>query len=223
VNVVEVGITGDRIRGRVDDPAGWISLASTDGRHKWALQTEPGAAESSSPSAESSYLPGSYKLIRQTQLNSSLQRKDPEGLGIFDKGRIVNVVEVGITGDRIRGRVDDPAGWISLASTDGTQEWVQLECKPPSLPAPPTAPESKPKGPSGPAPLSPESQQAESVERKASPPSAGPAPSSPESQLAESVERKASPPSAGPAPSSPESQQAESVNWEDYPQMALLS
>jgi len=112
VEVVQVR-SENRLRGRVRDPVGWISLESLDSRWQWAALVH------------GEDLPGMYHLIGDSVLRdaSSVTSKK---LGVLKSGSDVEVMQV-IQVDavnRLRARVKQPAGWISLKSLDSKWRWA---------------------------------------------------------------------------------------------------
>merc|ERR1719329_471897 len=69
--------------------------------------------------------PGKYSVVAECVVGAS-RDLDSEDLCELDPGTVVDVVEV-VTDDiaqRIRGRIVDPPGWISLMQTDGGELWA---------------------------------------------------------------------------------------------------
>eukprot|EP00746_Dinoflagellata_sp_MGD_P067307 gnl/MRDRNA2_/MRDRNA2_27783_c0_seq1.p1 gnl/MRDRNA2_/MRDRNA2_27783_c0~~gnl/MRDRNA2_/MRDRNA2_27783_c0_seq1.p1 ORF type:complete len:423 (-),score=105.31 gnl/MRDRNA2_/MRDRNA2_27783_c0_seq1:114-1382(-) len=62
--------------------------------------------------------PGDYLVVRDTFLSSESDRLQGEKVGDVKVPATVEVLEVQVSGDRVRGRLKQPAGWISLRSTD---------------------------------------------------------------------------------------------------------
>mmetsp|Transcript_78763 Transcript_78763/g.206750 ORF Transcript_78763/g.206750 Transcript_78763/m.206750 type:complete len:90 (+) Transcript_78763:826-1095(+) len=71
--------------------------------------------------------PGPYVIIHdKAAVTPSLSVGDMEIIAKLDVRKIVNVVEVVIShhDKRVRGRIDKPAGWISLMDTDTLRRWA---------------------------------------------------------------------------------------------------
>lgn len=107
-----------RIRGRLVEPAGWISLANTETGQRWAEKVDDE--------------PGEYRIIVPVHLKVS---KHLDSLRVADipKNAIVNVVEVQLLTEdkRVRGRIDSPCdGWISLQCIEDGLCWARRIPKP---------------------------------------------------------------------------------------------
>lgn len=105
-----------RVRGRVLEPAGWISLEKVDCKQRWAAP-EPRREQ-----------PGRYTMVHdcaEVTKGCALQSKR---VGSLPKGTEVDVLEVRVSTceQRIRGRIADPAGWISLVKTRSGDRWATL-------------------------------------------------------------------------------------------------
>lgn len=107
-----------RIRGRLVEPAGWISLMNTETGQRWAERIDDE--------------PGEYRIIVPVHLKVS---KDLDSMRVADipKNAIVNVVEVQVLTEdkRVRGRIDCPCdGWISLQCIEDGLCWARRIPKP---------------------------------------------------------------------------------------------
>eukprot|EP00660_Eupelagonema_oceanica_P015459 gene15459-12869_t len=64
---------------------------------------------------EGAWAPGEYVAVERAQVGETIER-DSAKIAVLPRGRRVRVIEVVRRDDlrRIRGRIDDPAGWVSL-------------------------------------------------------------------------------------------------------------
>lgn len=67
--------------------------------------------------------PGPYTVVGPTWVSSEIERGGSRVADAYPPQRL-QVVEVRACGDRIRGRVAEPEGWISLRSTDDEKVWA---------------------------------------------------------------------------------------------------
>eukprot|EP00927_Polykrikos_kofoidii_P008909 TRINITY_DN13712_c1_g1_i1.p1 TRINITY_DN13712_c1_g1~~TRINITY_DN13712_c1_g1_i1.p1 ORF type:complete len:369 (+),score=31.50 TRINITY_DN13712_c1_g1_i1:40-1107(+) len=99
-----------RIRGRLQCPQGWVSLVNTSDGSRWAEHISP----------------GSYVIVCDTSVTRS-QSAESSDISVLNEGTLVTVCDVVYISaeNRVRGRIDDPAGWISLQSNDGEDQWAK--------------------------------------------------------------------------------------------------
>jgi len=69
------------------------------------------------------WLPGRYKIVHDTSVTKSLGRKkNSPDIATLRVGFVVEVLEVEEVGNRIRGRIQAPGGWISLTTIEGKKK-----------------------------------------------------------------------------------------------------
>lgn len=125
-----------RLRGRIARPPGWISLANLDTGDCWVRlicrvadgHVDPSAAPRGLPN-DPEFGPGKYIIIAELCVASNVEFAGSGGsreLATLPKGAEVDVVEVSRRGDmkRVRGRIAEPAGWISLANLEDGRRWA---------------------------------------------------------------------------------------------------
>jgi len=106
-----------RVRGRIEDPPGWLSLLNTSNGRRWAHREAeaPGAyvIEKDSTIVGPDLLPGAQEVCRLL------------------KGHRIVVAEVRVVEEisRIRARIQDPPGWISLLNLSTGQRWARQEAE----------------------------------------------------------------------------------------------
>lgn len=115
-----------RVRGRVEEPAGWISLVAMDNGQRWAAPVEDVLpADEPSEDVAVDTQPGKYILSMDAMLGEGL---DPElGQGQWLKeGTVINVLDVVCNEEAklVRARIDEPEGWLSLVALDNGQRWA---------------------------------------------------------------------------------------------------
>lgn len=110
VHVSEVVVDQGRTRGRVDsEPPGWVSLVKHEGGQRWA--TKEGD-------------PGTYTIEVDGTAVTEAASVDSSDVTKLPVGTVVEVVEVAVQKERIRGRIVEPAGWISLVKLSSGQRWA---------------------------------------------------------------------------------------------------
>jgi hypothetical protein len=110
-----------RVRGRVvayngDEVHGWISLLDTETGYIWAEQED--------------IAPGMYTIIQEnTRVTSNQIPSQNTEVGTLQIGMTVEVLQVEhiLQIRRIRGRIRDPPGWISLLDTEGGIAWAERQ------------------------------------------------------------------------------------------------
>eukprot|EP00927_Polykrikos_kofoidii_P040061 TRINITY_DN3430_c0_g1_i13.p1 TRINITY_DN3430_c0_g1~~TRINITY_DN3430_c0_g1_i13.p1 ORF type:complete len:1696 (-),score=336.35 TRINITY_DN3430_c0_g1_i13:71-5158(-) len=115
VNILEVKVlpVECRVRGRLEQPAGWISLKDTSTGHRWASRED---------------WPGVYHVVYD-QTGVGYTAKPDKIFTMLSVGAVVNVVEVvgRLQEQRVRGRLENPSGWISLLDTASGHRWAQRQ------------------------------------------------------------------------------------------------
>jgi len=91
-----------------------------------ATGTEVGTPTGSSSSADALEKPGEYILTGKTLVSSGLS-SDEADVGVLPKGAHVNVIDVIDMPEkqRVRGRIEEPAGYISLRNTMIGFRWAE--------------------------------------------------------------------------------------------------
>lgn len=104
-----------RVRARIEDPPGWLSLLNTANGHRWAHRE-----------AE---LPGTYVIDFEGLVVGPELLPSARVVCKLPKGRRVAVAEVRIVEhiSRVRARVEDPPGWISLLNLTTGERWARRE------------------------------------------------------------------------------------------------
>lgn len=120
VEVAEVAENLDarRIRGRLVEPAGWISLMNTETGQRWAEKVDDE--------------PGEYRIMVPVHVKVNKELTSARVADI-PRDMIVNVVEVRELAEdkRVRGRINSPQeGWISLQSIENGLRWARKINKP---------------------------------------------------------------------------------------------
>merc|ERR1711988_389563 len=114
VTVVEVKLmSAERLlRARIADPPGWISLENLDTGYRWAERVED--------------RPGTYTILHYTMMSKGESLKS-DGTIELQTGAQVTVVEVKLMSAerRLRARIADPPGWISLENLDIGYRWAK--------------------------------------------------------------------------------------------------
>jgi len=94
-----------------------------DGNQQNLLQ-RPAPRETASDVATAKDRLGKYKIVQRAKLQSGNQLNSPF-IGKLELGTVIEVVEVDVIGKRVQGRVEHPAGWLSLRTKDGNTIWAQ--------------------------------------------------------------------------------------------------
>merc|ERR1711988_1429277 len=114
VTVVEVKLMSAerRLRARIIDPPGWISLENLDTGYRWAKRVEDRL--------------GTYTILNPTMMTRGESRQSDSSIDL-QMGAQVTVVEVKLmSAERlIRARIIDPPGWISLEKLDTGYRWAE--------------------------------------------------------------------------------------------------
>jgi len=129
VEVLEITVlkSENRVRGRLREPAGYISLRELQGDFSWAAPWT--APEFSQPVTPAELLPtlGEYIMTNRGAVNEGI---DITGriLATLERDTIVRVLEVVACHehDRVRARILEPAGYISLRQIEGDFSWAKL-------------------------------------------------------------------------------------------------
>jgi len=111
----------ERLRARIEEPAGWISILNTSSGRRWARRAED---------AEESDGPGTYVLLANTVVAPSsacLTPMEEQEVDDLDQGDEVEVLEVVDLKrfNRIRARLKCPAGWITLCNTNNETRFAK--------------------------------------------------------------------------------------------------
>lgn len=104
-----------RVRGLIDDPPGWISLRNTSSGRTWAHRE-----------AEK---PGAYIVERDNTIVGPDLVPSAHEVCKLRKGQRIIVEEVQMLDHafRVRARIQDPPGWISLSNMSTGQRWARQE------------------------------------------------------------------------------------------------
>eukprot|EP00746_Dinoflagellata_sp_MGD_P164397 gnl/MRDRNA2_/MRDRNA2_93006_c0_seq1.p1 gnl/MRDRNA2_/MRDRNA2_93006_c0~~gnl/MRDRNA2_/MRDRNA2_93006_c0_seq1.p1 ORF type:complete len:311 (+),score=68.26 gnl/MRDRNA2_/MRDRNA2_93006_c0_seq1:97-1029(+) len=71
--------------------------------------------------------PGLYLVIKNTFVSSACDRSQAQEVAGLQPPAFIEVVEVQSSGDRVRARITEPAGWVSLRSTDNEKVFAVPE------------------------------------------------------------------------------------------------
>lgn len=71
--------------------------------------------------------PGVYLVIKNTFVSSACDRSQAQEVAGLQPPLMIEVVEVQTSGDRVRARIVEPAGWLSLRSTDNEKVFAVPE------------------------------------------------------------------------------------------------
>merc|ERR1711988_2031975 len=101
-----------RLRARIADPPGWISLENLDTGYRWAERGDD--------------RPGTYTILHYTMMSEGESLKS-DGTIELRTGAQVTVVEVKLMSAEqcLRARIIDPPGWISLENLDTGYRWAK--------------------------------------------------------------------------------------------------
>lgn len=126
VRVLEVVRCEDefRVRARLAEPEGWISLEDMETGSRWAEFVPLDANVAEQPYLDG---PGSYLITKLVPLTSALLQNSPAVLQL-DPGTLVEVLEVARCEEaqQVRARLREPApGWISLLRTEDKHRWAE--------------------------------------------------------------------------------------------------
>ncbi|CAE7550401.1 unnamed protein product [Symbiodinium necroappetens] len=117
VEVVDFRNLG-RVRGKLKSPEGWITLRNSATGIKWVAPKDPPP-----------YPKGFYILLRSAYVAydaDNFAPDDDELVAELEEGDEVEIVEVVdfVEEERVRGRLYDPDGWITLLNRATGAEWV---------------------------------------------------------------------------------------------------
>jgi len=121
VQVLEVADVAveNRIRGRLEEPEGWITLCDTEHLKRFAW-----------PTLNQDWL-GDYILSTYSVVRAGCSLKSAKVADDLATGANVRVLEIVNIADekRIRGRIEKPAGWITLCDTEHLNRlaWPMLD------------------------------------------------------------------------------------------------
>lgn len=109
---------------KLADGRGWaFTLSAKDGRTLCTPEKE--SAEEQLEEIKGLFPPGEYRLINEgyPTVEASTQSED---IGELQCGTVVTITEVVVLLDekRVRGRIEKPAGWLSLLKLDDGYRWV---------------------------------------------------------------------------------------------------
>merc|ERR1711988_1117617 len=114
VTVVEVKLMSAerRLRARIIDPPGWISLENLDTGFRWAKRVEDRL--------------GTYTILHPTMMSRGESKQSDSSIDL-QMGAQVTVVEMKLMSAerRLRARIADPPGWISLENLDIGYRWAE--------------------------------------------------------------------------------------------------
>lgn len=119
---------------RLADGRGWaFTKSSKDGRTLCQPAPSEPTAEERAEEIAGLYPPGDYRLINESYITNE-SSMDSADVGELQPGASVKVLEVItlVEEQRVRGRIAEPAGWISLLKLDDGYRWV-VPAKLPSM------------------------------------------------------------------------------------------
>ena len=96
-----------RVRARLAHPPGWITLVNMETGRRWAMKADETLPEQ----------PGLYELLAPVTVSPSaplLMPNDEQVVDDLEKFTKVNILEIVKLDERIRGRLQQPSGWITL-------------------------------------------------------------------------------------------------------------
>ncbi|CAE8630184.1 unnamed protein product, partial [Polarella glacialis] len=144
IQVIEVVdlVEEKRVRARLAEPAGWITLVNTETGARWARRpdeadeqdesdeedADPEEEESEDENEEDS--PGLYLLTRTAFVSPDLHNMSPSDDELVDElvaGTQIRIAEIVDLEDkeRVRARLVEPAGWITLLNTASRRRWAK--------------------------------------------------------------------------------------------------
>ncbi|CAJ1417591.1 unnamed protein product [Effrenium voratum] len=110
-----------RLRARLAHPDGWITLVNLQNGRRWALKADESQPEQ----------PGLYELLAPVTVAASCNLLVPNEEQVVDdlerntKVKVVEVVKLERE-QRIRGRIQDPPGWITLRNSDNGTRFARF-------------------------------------------------------------------------------------------------
>ena len=147
VSLADESSTGETVRCRLVDPAGWVSLVSSTGATilgPLALEPAPAAAEivtpapapapaavaaaeADEPAVEPALPLAGYQCMKRSQIRAGAAM-DSDKAGVLEVGERVEVLEAvpGEAGAAPRCRLRAPVGWVSEATSKGDTIIVAL-------------------------------------------------------------------------------------------------
>jgi hypothetical protein len=144
VSLADESSTGETVRCRLVDPAGWVSLASSTGAtilSPLASEPAPAAAETvalapapapapataAEPAVEPALPLAGYLCVKRSQIRAGAAM-DSDKAGVLEVGERVEVLEAvpGEAGAAPRCRLRAPVGWVSEATSKGDTIIVAL-------------------------------------------------------------------------------------------------
>lgn len=135
VSAVVEGSDGQKFL-KLADGRGWaFTQSAKDGRT--LCQPAPPEAKASPEEQleeiKGLFPPGEYRLINEGYPTAEASTESPD-VGELPPGTIVNITEVAVLLEekRVRGRIEEPAGWLSLLKLDDGYRWV-VPAKLPSM------------------------------------------------------------------------------------------
>lgn len=108
-----------RVRARLAHPAGWITLLNLETGRRWATKADETLPEQ----------PGLYELLAPVTVSPSaalLMPNDEQVVEDLEKFSRVQVLEILKVEERIRGRVANPSGWITLRHAQSGQRFARF-------------------------------------------------------------------------------------------------
>lgn len=133
LEIVELQERG-RVRARLERPDGWITLMNRNTSSRWAERVED--QQPQMPEfAQQEDLPGPYILTQAVCVSAELNTLEPcdrEQVAEIPEGSIIHVSEVVdlVPEQRLRARLESPAGWITLVNKASgkrsAETWVDL-------------------------------------------------------------------------------------------------
>lgn len=140
VSAVVVG-EGEQKFLKLADGRGWaFTQSAKDGRTLCTPAGQGGPGEEGPPTAEQQlaeikgmFPPGEYRLVNEGYPTADASTESDD-IGELPPGTLVNISEVVVMLEekRVRGKIDKPAGWLSLLKLDDGYRWVV----PSKLPSP---------------------------------------------------------------------------------------
>eukprot|EP00933_Yihiella_yeosuensis_P083615 TRINITY_DN9785_c0_g1_i1.p1 TRINITY_DN9785_c0_g1~~TRINITY_DN9785_c0_g1_i1.p1 ORF type:complete len:1112 (+),score=327.76 TRINITY_DN9785_c0_g1_i1:449-3337(+) len=148
-----------RVRARIAEPSGWITLLNAETGRRWAEKKnrskkpqatlkksrswiekniEAAAQEKAAAKMIQDYGPGVYLLTREVFVSPEVDLIAPdeeETVAELGEGEMVRVVEtVALQAEkRLRARIDEPEGWISLVNLETCDRWAEKQDDAPGM------------------------------------------------------------------------------------------
>eukprot|EP00930_Biecheleria_cincta_P020667 TRINITY_DN1548_c0_g1_i6.p1 TRINITY_DN1548_c0_g1~~TRINITY_DN1548_c0_g1_i6.p1 ORF type:complete len:1630 (-),score=327.65 TRINITY_DN1548_c0_g1_i6:278-5167(-) len=125
---------GQRVRARLEEPNGWITLVNRETGKRWAtpvpvVALTSGAEHSEHITKSPQDSPGTYTLTRVAFVSPDLENLDPDDeelLAELCEGEQIKVLELIDLVDqgRLRAKLEQPNGWITLLNKQTGARWA---------------------------------------------------------------------------------------------------